>query len=79
MCKLTRYCLQPPQLSLLLHNPVLRPYFQRFVSQNFDSDGLNFYLAVRDFVSESNVTKQALKARVIIERFISLDSFDTLS
>eukprot|EP00698_Gefionella_okellyi_P022163 TRINITY_DN7305_c0_g1_i1.p1 TRINITY_DN7305_c0_g1~~TRINITY_DN7305_c0_g1_i1.p1 ORF type:complete len:2636 (-),score=706.28 TRINITY_DN7305_c0_g1_i1:81-7988(-) len=67
-----------PSLTRLLHDAKLRPYFQRFVEDGHDQDALNFYNAVRDYTQETSVAKAALKATVIIERFVAPDSFDTV-
>ena len=75
----SRRSLDMPSLTRLLHDVKLRVFFQRFVENNYDADGLNFYNAVRDYTQETSVAKAALKAKVIIERFISMESFDTIS
>eukprot|EP00762_Andalucia_godoyi_P004170 ANDGO_06361.mRNA.1 hypothetical protein len=66
-------------LLMILNDRHMCQYFQSFVENNFDPDGLNFYNSVREFQQESAVPRSALKSRVIIERFISLDSFDTIN
>jgi hypothetical protein len=66
-------------LTMILNDRQMREYFQAFVENNFDADGLNFYHAVREYQSETAPARAALKARVVIERFISLDSFDTVN
>ena len=66
-------------LTTVLHDAKCLPFFRDFVANNYDTDGLNFYMTVREFTQESSLARAALKARIIIERFISLDSFDTIS
>jgi hypothetical protein len=70
---------RPPSLSEVLHDDRMRQHFKRFVENEFDEDGLNFYLAVRRFVQERVVLRAALQARMIVQRFISVDSFDTIN
>eukprot|EP01028_Stygiella_incarcerata_P001580 TRINITY_DN1283_c0_g1_i3.p1 TRINITY_DN1283_c0_g1~~TRINITY_DN1283_c0_g1_i3.p1 ORF type:complete len:2401 (+),score=684.30 TRINITY_DN1283_c0_g1_i3:1082-8284(+) len=70
---------RPPTLSEVLHDDRMRQHFKRFVENEFDEDGLNFYLAVRRYVQERVVLRAALQARMIVQRFISVDSFDTIN
>jgi hypothetical protein len=70
---------EPPSLAQLLHDPKLLPYFKSYVSRHMDSDELNFYISAREYMHESSVARATLKAKVIITRFVSLESFDTVN